>query len=145
MDMNLKALLGIALEGEIVSLKPGQSIDQLVAERGYKPKGEKCECGVQHEYTAPNGDRIIVIPEHDEDAEPAQTKPAEGSPDSKRELAKQRALAGLQRRMDDALRIVAILDALRRSINIPHGRRGISDLLNEVTLYAELQELAGKL
>ena len=175
----LFGLLGIDMEGEVVALKPGQTTEQLAAERGYKPHGARCSCGEQHEYIAPNGERVFLMDanasEGDLDekraafakpkepgfadiksmldaqakkAADAQAKQdAEGTPGgrSSREMLQEKALAAIQRRKEVSLRIVAVLDALHRSVATPLDERGIAEALYEATLYAELQELRGQL
>ena len=134
----LEAIAGGGIEMEVIKLKDGQSIEDIIKLKGLKPIGEDCAgCGLHHEYEGPDGEKVYLTPAGDDEKEPE-----DGSEFNKRRAS---ALTGIRKRQAKVLRMYDILKDMERTIALDADDRDSENLFKEITQYIELQALARSL
>jgi hypothetical protein len=112
--------LANATSVDVITLKPGQSIEDAIREHE-----ENCpECRAERER------------ENAMDKDTAQEVEAEA--DDARDVQRQKALTSTRRAMADLLRRYDLLKELETSLMIPMAERKPVDMLRELVLFAEL-------
>lgn len=133
----LKSVLGDVASAELVEVKQGQTIEEIIAGKGLTPVGDKCGgCGNHHNYVNAAGERVVVMPVNESEE---VCKP-EDKPDFPEKQRK--ALEGLRRRQAVVLRMYDILRDMERSIEQRKEDRDLGDLLGEIGMFMELRQLA---
>ena len=124
-------LKGLTVTPEVVELKEGETIEQVVKDRGFKPIGEDCEnCGMHHTYEAPDGTMVFAFGEKHEVKKPPN------------EEKRAKALQGIRNRQARVARMVDLLEQMEYSVMHTTKERTVDDVITELALYMELKSLA---
>ena len=120
---------------EVVKVPEGKTIEQVMAERGFKPSAEPCAgCGQHHEFIGPNGEHTFAHGDEETQAEKTGFKEKRA-----------KALEGVRRKQAEVLRMYDLLKELEKSIAQKEKDRDIMDLMNEVSLFAQIRQIAGRI
>lgn len=134
-DIVSKLFGGTEVDVEVVKVPEGKTIEEVMAERGWKPDGDACEgCGLHHEFINAEGTKGLAFPEGEDD------KP-EPEADSF-EARKAKALSSVREKQAHALKMYDLLKDMERSIAASEQKRDMGDTLAEVVMMLEIKALA---
>lgn len=140
MEEVIKSLIEVVMgaadaDVEVIKLEPGQTIQQVMEQRGFKAVGDACECGEHHTFEK-DGRLTGAFTE-----DPLK----DARPNNEFKAKRAKALEGVRRKQAEVLRMYDLLKELEKSIAQKEKDRDIMDLMNEVSLFAQIRAIAGRI
>lgn len=135
-DIVSKLFGGTEVDVEVVKVPEGKTIEEVMAERGWKPDGDACEgCGLHHEFINAEGTKGLAFPEGEDD----KPVPKEASTFAER---KAKALSSVREKQAHALKMYDLLKDMERSIAASEQKRDMGTTLAEIVMMLEIKTLA---